>query len=75
MVGPDHVREVDEPTMGGEDMAFFLEKAPGVFFFHPSTFGGGRDYPHHHSKFNVNEDVLWTGTGTMAQFALTWQDD
>ena len=75
VVGPDHVREVDEPTMGGEDMAFFLEKAPGVFFFHPSTFGGGRDYPHHHSKFNVNEDVLWTGTGTMAQFALTWQDD
>ncbi len=75
VVGPDHVREVDEPTMGGEDMAFFLEKAPGVFFFHPSTFGDGRDYPHHHSKFNVNEDVLWTGTGTMAQFALTWQDD
>ncbi|MDO4786194.1 MAG: M20 family metallopeptidase [Fretibacterium sp.] len=75
VVGPEHVREVDEPTMGGEDMAFFLEKAPGVFFFHPSTFGGGRDYPHHHPKFDLNEDVLWTGTGTMAQFALTWQDD
>lgn len=75
VVGPEKVREVDEPTMGGEDMAFFLEKAPGVFFFHPSTFGGGRDYPHHHPKFDVNEEVLWTGTGTMAQFALTWQDD
>ena len=75
IVGPEHVKPVDEATMVGEDMAFYLEKVPGVFFYHPSTFGGGRDHPHHHSKFDVNEDVLWTGAGTLAELALTWQED
>ncbi|NLL36581.1 MAG: amidohydrolase [Fretibacterium sp.] len=74
VVGPERVRAIPEPTMGAEDMACFLEKVPGVFFFHPSTFGDDRDYPHHHPKFSINEDVLWTGAGSLAQFALTWQD-
>ncbi len=73
IVGADHVHEVLEPSMGGEDMAFFLEKVPGTFFFHPSTFGDNRDFPHHNPKFNVNEDVLWIGSATFVQFALTWQ--
>ncbi|MDR2528460.1 MAG: amidohydrolase [Synergistaceae bacterium] len=73
IVGADHVHEVYEPSMGGEDMAFFMEEAPGTFFFHPATFGDERDYPHHHPKFDLNEDVFWTGPATFVQFALTWQ--
>jgi metal-dependent amidase/aminoacylase/carboxypeptidase family protein len=60
--------------MGSEDMAFFLEKVPGTFFFHPSSFDDGTDYPHHHPKFDVNEKVLWIGTAVFAGFALSWQD-
>ncbi len=74
VVGPEHVKPVDAPTMVGEDMAFFLEKVPGVFFWHPSASGEGENYPHHHPKFTVNEEVLWTGTGTLAELALTWQE-
>ncbi|NLK19442.1 MAG: amidohydrolase [Synergistaceae bacterium] len=73
ILGPDLVHEVEEPTMGGEDMAFFQEKVPGSFFFLPATFGDDRDYPHHHPKFDMNEDVFWIGTAVMVQFALTWQ--
>ena len=33
-----------------------------------------RDHPHHNSRFDVNESVLWTGAAAMAAFALRWQD-
>jgi amidohydrolase len=59
--------------MTGEDFAFYLEKVPGTFFFLPTTFGNERDYPHHNSKFDSNEDVIWIGAATFTQFALTWQ--
>ncbi|MDR3231488.1 MAG: amidohydrolase [Synergistaceae bacterium] len=71
LLGADHVHEVEEPTMGAEDMAYFLEKVPGTFFYHPSFREGG--FPHHHPKFDIDESVLWIGAGTFAQFALTWR--
>ncbi len=73
VLGEEKVREVEEPTMGGEDMAFFQEKVPGSFFFLPASFGDSRDYPHHHPKFDLNEDVFWIGPAVMTQFALSWQ--
>ena len=73
ILGEEKVHEVEEPTMGAEDMAFFLEKVPGSFFFLPATYGDSRDYPHHHPKFDINEDVLWIGTAVMTRFALSWQ--
>jgi amidohydrolase len=73
ILGADLVHEVVEPTMGGEDMAFFQEKVPGSFFFLPATYGDERDYPHHHPKFDVNESVFWIGPAVMAKFALNWQ--
>lgn len=73
ILGEEAIAEVPEPTMGGEDMAYFLEKVPGSFFFLPSMYGGGKDYPHHHPKFDLDEDVFWIGSAVMANFALTWQ--
>src|SRR5699024_1700523 len=31
--GEDIVQIVEEPSMGGEDVSFFLQKAPGTMFF------------------------------------------
>ncbi len=73
IVGEEAVKEIAEPTMGGEDMAFFMEKVPGCFFFLPSMPGGGESFPHHHPKFDLDEDVLWIGAAVMANFAMTWQ--
>ncbi len=72
IVGAENVREVEEPTMGGEDMAFFQEKVPGSFFFLPANFeDAGRNFPHHHPKFDLTEDVFWIGPAVMARFALS----
>jgi amidohydrolase len=73
IVGEEAVTEIAEPTMGGEDMAFFLEKVPGCFFFLPSMPGEGEVFPHHHPKFDLDESVLWIGSAVMAHFAMTWQ--
>ena len=53
------------PSMGGEDFAFYLQKTKGAFL----TLGiyneeKGITYPHHHSKFRVDESTLWKGTAT-----------
>jgi amidohydrolase len=66
VVGEDKVME-PEPTMGGEDMAFYLEKSKGCFFF----LGVGREgcAPLHNPKFDFNEDVLPLGVETYCRLA------
>jgi amidohydrolase len=62
VVGPELVKEIAEPTMGGEDMAYFLNEVPGTFFFLAgSKEVDGQVYPHHNSKFDIDEDILWEG--------------
>lgn len=60
-----------QPTMGGEDMAFYLEKVPGTFF----AIGSGNKakgivYPNHHPKFDLDEDVLHLGSAIFVQACL-----
>ncbi len=46
-------------TMGSEDMAFMLEKAPGCYFFIGSANAEkGLNYGHHHPKFDIDEAAL-----------------
>ncbi len=53
---------VPEPSMGGEDMALFLEKVPGCYFFLGSANPNkGFVHPHHSPKFDFDEDVLPIG--------------
>jgi metal-dependent amidase/aminoacylase/carboxypeptidase family protein len=67
VVGEQKVVE-PEPTMGGEDMAFYLEKAKGCFFF----LGVGREgcASLHNPKFDFNEDVLPLGVETYCRLAF-----
>ena len=51
-----------KPIMGGEDFAYYLQEVPGCFFF----VGAGNEdkgaiYPHHHPKFDFDEDALSVG--------------
>lgn len=46
-------------TMGGEDMAYFLQQVPGAFFF----LGAAPEdpalrFPHHHPRFQLHEGVV-----------------
>ncbi len=73
IIGEENIIEITEPTMGGEDMAYYLSEVPGTFFF----LGGvnpdkGPIYPHHNPKFIIDEDVFWIGTALLAQGAIDW---
>ena len=74
MLGADRVKEIAEPTLGGEDVAYFLEMVPGTFFAHGSCNPEkGQIYPHHNPKFDIDEDTLPLGSALFAGFALSWQ--
>jgi len=66
VVGSDKVFE-PEPTMGGEDMSYYLQRAKGCFFF----LGVGRPdaAPLHNVRFDFNEDVLLLGVETYCRIA------
>jgi amidohydrolase len=67
VVGEERVIE-PEPTMGGEDMAFYLERSKGCFFF----LGVGREGcpPLHNPRFDLNEQVLLLGVETYCRVAF-----
>jgi amidohydrolase len=67
VVGKDRVVE-PEPTMGGEDMSYYLQNAKGCFFALGVGREGGANL--HHSKFDFNEDVLLLGVEMYCRVAL-----
>ncbi len=61
VIGEDNIIEIT-PSMVGEDMSYFLEKAPGAFYWLGSqNVEKGLDRPHHSPDFNFDEDVLTMG--------------
>ena len=64
------ITAVEDPTMVGEDFAYFLEQVPGAFLFLSSSDPEKHtDYPHHSSHFDVDEDVLWRGAAVFTAIA------
>jgi amidohydrolase len=58
-----------EPSMGGEDMGLALAEVPGVFAFVGANDGTERtSYPHHHPRFDVNEECLPVAAGFLETF-------
>lgn len=57
-------------TMGGEDFAFFLQRVPGCYFFlgarNPEK---SCDFPHHHPRFDVDEDAMPLGVEILVRVA------
>lgn len=57
-----------DPVMGGEDFAYYLQKVPGAFIFLGA--GDGREFPHHHPAFDIDEKALPLGTLLITSLAL-----
>lgn len=59
------------PAMVGEDFSYYQQKVPGCFMF---VGVGNKDkgivYPHHHPKFDMDEDALSYGIEIMVISAL-----
>ena len=72
LFGPENVQETPL-IMGSEDFSYMLQKVPGAYFFlgtaNPAK---GTDNPHHHPKFNVDDDALPLGVAALAAFAWTF---
>jgi amidohydrolase len=75
IISEEDIFEIKYPVMGGEDMAFFLEKVPGTFFF-LSNLKEVDDvaYPHHSSKFDIDESIFYKGTALLVQAAVDFLD-
>ncbi|WP_297596164.1 amidohydrolase [uncultured Cetobacterium sp.] len=61
------------PSTGGEDFSEFSNRIPGVMV----NLGGqnkekGFIYPHHHEKFDIDEEALEIGTAFYAQYAIDY---
>ncbi len=56
----------DVRTMGSEDMAYFLEAAPGSYFFVGSANTEQRlSFPHHHPRFDIDEEAMVIGASLL----------
>jgi len=61
------------PLMGSEDFSFYLQKVPGTFaFLGVENKEKGIIYPHHHPKFNIDEDILPLGTALHVSVAVEY---
>ena len=70
IVGEENIVSIPEPSMGAEDFAYYLEKAPGVMgALGARNEAKGITAGGHNSYFNIDEDCLWIGAATLAQAA------
>lgn len=68
---PSAIIESQYATMGSEDMAFFLQKIPGCFIFiGSSNHLLGLEAPHHHPKFDIDENVMPRAVGLISTAAI-----
>ncbi|MDF2500275.1 MAG: putative metal-dependent amidase/aminoacylase/carboxypeptidase [Anaerosporomusa subterranea] len=66
--------ELMDPILGGEDFSYYLQKAPGCFYF----FGVRNEeldciYPAHNTKFCIDEDAFTVGISVMLNAAIRFQ--
>jgi amidohydrolase len=72
VLGEEKVVEIP-PTMGAEDFSFYLEKIPGSYFFLGiGNESKGITAPHHHPRFQVDEDVLSDGVALISAVAANY---
>lgn len=59
------------PQGGGEDFACYADRVPGAFvFLGARNEAKGCLYPHHHARFNIDEDALPLGSALLAELGL-----
>lgn len=70
---PDAVVDERFRTMVSEDMSFIMQDIPGCFIFVGSANEKeGRNAPHHHPKFDIDEKALTMGAGLIASVAASY---
>lgn len=73
LIGEDHVSIMDA-NMVGEDFSYYLNARPGSFFFTGAKPLDGPAYPHHHPKFNFDENAMLVAAKTLATTAIRYNE-
>ncbi|MFC7063538.1 M20 metallopeptidase family protein [Halobacillus seohaensis] len=68
------ITEEVEPSMAGEDFAYYLENKPGAYYFTGAQIPD-HYYPHHHPKFNFDERALPHAAKTLIQAYRSYQEE
>ncbi len=71
IVGAEHV-EVLEPTMGGEDFAYFANEVPGFFFRLGMVKQGVVSGGHHTPTFQADDSSVPVGMRAMSNLLLDY---
>jgi len=67
LLGKQNVNELDKPSMGSEDLGFYLEHVPGLMF----RLGMGTECPElHNPAFDFSDHALSTGMQMLAALAV-----
>jgi amidohydrolase len=61
---------VSPQIMGGDDMALWLQQAPGCYFFVGARGGDDSAWPHHHPRFDLDEASLPVAVELLASGVL-----
>ncbi len=69
VLGRGRVFPIANPSMGGEDFAYYAEQIPGAFFFLGSHTGQKDVFPWHHPQFDVDERCIPAGAAVLARAA------
>ncbi len=71
--GEKYAIKLEQPLMGGEDFAYYLDKVPGAFV---RLGTGNREkkttFPWHHPRFNIDEDALPYGTALYVKCSVEY---
>jgi hippurate hydrolase len=69
VLGPDALRTLPEPNLGGEDFAFYLERMPGCFVRIGAGSGAGPPPAAHTPRFLPDERAILVGAAVLAETA------
>lgn len=72
LFGKKAVKMIDQPLMGGEDFAYFLQQAPGCLIRLGTNSGPATAFPWHHPRFNIDETALPKGAQLLAELAVSF---
>ncbi len=71
-LGPGKVQRVEQPTMGGEDFAYYGQHIPACFFFLGLKPASAAAFPAlHQPDFDFNDDAIPLGVEMLCRVALS----
>lgn len=72
LLGPNEVREINQPSMGAEDFAFIAGEVPAAMFRLGVAGIDVGSEPLHTAKFDIDESSMQVGASVLALAATRW---